>query len=202
MSSLNPTDHPEFSPILEEITDVCVETLVLRGYDRCSLKDLAEACGEHGGFVEEHFKTKQDLCAELLHWYLYRIFTELKSSASLHSNLYSALEGVFYEYIDITVDNRERGRAAKFNVLEDLVAFDPELAARFHEYYQEGLNHLALKFASLAGDLKDPNDALRLMNFCVMVIEGLYVLVRRDFDRESLRQYADVGMAGISTYLK
>lgn len=190
------------SPILEEVMDDCIRVFVLKGLDACSMEDFYEACGPHRAFIEEHFSSKHDFCAAVIFWWLNHVFTELKSTISMHSNLHSAIEAVLYEFIEICVGFRENKHGDKFSVLDNITLFDEELLAKFAIYYQEGVKHFRLKFLDLQSELKNPKDIEKLLIFYVMVLEGLYVLVRRGFSREVLYEYAEMSLHTLEYYEK
>ncbi|WP_208995220.1 TetR/AcrR family transcriptional regulator [Pseudovibrio sp. Alg231-02] len=202
MSQTDPNKPEVLSHIIEEVMDDCIRVFVLKGLQACSMEDFYEACGPHRAYVEEHFTTKQDFCAAVLLWWLNSIFAELKSTISLHSNLHSAIEAVLYEFIDICVGHRESKHGDKFCVLDNMALFDEELLAKFAMYYQEGVKHFRLKFMDLKSELKDPDDIEKLLIFYVMILEGLYVLIRRGFSRNMLFEYADMSLHTLEFYEK
>ncbi len=200
--STDPCKPEVLAHIIEEVMDDCIRVFVLKGLEACSMEDFYEACGEHRAYVEEHFSTKHDFCAAILLWWFNNMFAELKSTASLHSNLRAAVEAVLYEFIDICVGYRENKRGDKFGVLDNMVLFDEELLTKCAMYYQEGVKHLRMKFVDLKSELKDPNDIEKLLIFYVMILEGLYVLVRRGFSRNVLFEYADMSLHTLEFYEK
>jgi AcrR family transcriptional regulator len=115
--------HPQGST-RERILDIALELFVDQGYDKTSLRDIAERLGTTKAALYYHFERKQDILLEL-HLRLHALGREaLEQLESLEDGQAraDAWPGLVDRFIDQVLDNRELVllHQRNYNALEEL----------------------------------------------------------------------------------
>ena len=117
----------------ERILDIALELFTERGYDKTSIRDIAERLGTTKAALYYHFKSKADILLELhlrLHELGERLFAELEALPDGNARA-EAWPGLVDELITAIDDNRE------------LVALHQRNQSAFEELHDSERHHAA-----------------------------------------------------------
>ncbi|SDQ95768.1 hypothetical protein [Pseudovibrio sp. Tun.PSC04-5.I4] len=190
------------SPVLEEVLDDCLKLLLLRGYEEASLEELAVAGGTYKGFILSHFTTKKQFCMAAVKWHFSKNMRQLGAILAIHSEIYSAVEALLYEYIELVTEQCRAGKGILFHSLLDICRLDADLIMTLAEIKRDATERFMLKFIQCEVDLKVPAEAAGLAAFYITVVEGLAVQARAGMSSNSLYQTADFSLVVLGRRLK
>jgi AcrR family transcriptional regulator len=170
------------------------------GYHGASLDDIAQAAGISKALIYEHFESKRDLHASLVHAHVAEIFRRLERNAEAGTSGEERLRGGIDAFLSFVEEHREawralfrdaadpevadiieRVQAQATNVIATLIAADPEAPhadARAIEIHAQLLSGAVQSLANWWDDHQDvPRHELveRAMEFCWKGIEALRV---------------------------
>jgi AcrR family transcriptional regulator len=181
-----PQDHGAVAQdTRERILDVALDLFIEKGYDKTSLREIAEKIGFTKAALYYHFPSKQDILMAL-HYRMHGLLEESIVSLGGFSSDPRGWPAVFDSLLDKTLANRklflmhERNRAAFEGMHQE-------------DHHQNSHNDLEVEFRRI---LKDPDISLRdkVRFTCAQsaLLGGLLITSAIDMPASSLDELADL----------
>jgi AcrR family transcriptional regulator len=134
----------------EVILAAAEEVFAARGYHGASLDDIAQAAGISKALIYEHFASKRDLHASLLHAHVAEIFRRLQANAEAGTTGEERLRGGIDAFLGFVEEHREAWRA----LFRD--AADPEVGDLLQRVQAQATGVIAALIAADPGARQDP----------------------------------------------
>jgi AcrR family transcriptional regulator len=134
----------------EVILAAAEEVFAARGYHGASLDEIAHTAGISKALIYEHFASKRDLHASLLHAHVAEIFRRLQANAETGTTGKERLRGGIDAFLGFVEEHREAWRA----LFRD--AADPEVADLLQRVQAQATGVIAALIAADPGARQDP----------------------------------------------
>jgi AcrR family transcriptional regulator len=134
----------------ELILAAAEEVFAARGYHGASLDEIAQTAGISKALIYEHFASKRDLHASLLHAHVAEIFRRLQANAEAGTTGEERLRGGIDAFLGFVEEHREAWRA----LFRD--AADPEVADLLQSVQAQATGVIAALIAADPGARPDP----------------------------------------------
>ncbi|MES0871682.1 TetR/AcrR family transcriptional regulator [Pseudovibrio sp. SCP19] len=202
MSSDEPFDPAIPIPELENLFDASIRVFLRNGIVTATMDDVAEAVGVSTKTLNAAFGSKRELAVSALRWYYLKYSQQMQSVMAMHSDAYSALQGVLMEFTELCCDDLKAEKGLFWPTLVDLGYVDESLWAEFQNLQFDWEDQIRDKLTQCQDELKSPEDIEILTAYFIMVFEGLYELVKFGTPREKLFALIDVTLEVLGSRMK
>ena len=202
MSSDEPVKPVLPIPELESLFDTSIRVFLRNGIVTATMEDVAEAIGVSPKTLQVVFGSKQELAVAALRWYYLKYSQQMQSVMAMHSDIYSALQGVLLEFTELCCDDVKAGKGLFWPTLVDLGYVDESLWKEFQNLQFDWEDQIRDKLTQCRDELKTPEDIEVLTSYFIMVFEGLYELVKFGTPREKLYELIDVILEVLACRMK
>ena len=134
----------------DSILAAAEEVFAARGYHGASLEEIAHAAGISKALIYEHFDSKRELHASLLHAHVAEIFRRLQANAETGATGEERLRGGIDAFLGFVEEHREAWRA----LFRD--ATDPEVADLIERVQAQATGVIAALIAADPDARPDP----------------------------------------------
>lgn len=202
MEKISAPREQQLSPQLELALDRCIEVIVRRGLRNTKIHDLAQASPVARDFLLENFESTKEFCAAVLQWYFAKVLRQLSSVSAMHNGIYTTVQNVLYEFIDMRVQMHQANMGRFFALLKDVAVMDQELAEELTTLRQSAVEALIAKFAACQVEFKTGTDLVALSVFYITVLEGMLEEIRFGATEQQLYDAADTSLLVLQAHLK
>jgi TetR/AcrR family transcriptional repressor of nem operon len=181
--------------------DAAVDCFWMRGYERTSVRDLAEAMGIGGASLYNAYGDKRALFARSLERYANRSMRERIARLEADHRPKEAMVAFIEEIIDRSLKDPDRKGCLLINSALDVAPHDAEIGAVVSGYLEEirAFFHRNLVAARKAGQVPKRIDADSVSSHLLGVVAGIRVLARTGAKRRQLEDVARPALALLET---
>lgn len=202
---MRPCDEIEagnVSPRVETLFDQCVKVFLLKGYETCTLEDIAEASGCSLDCVKEHFSGKPQLTAAAMRWYYIKYSRNMRTEMAMHQDIYAAMEAVLFTFIGISCDQIHAKKGLLVRTFIDISYVDDFVRKTFEDLQDDWEFQITDKFNQCRMELKEDADIEVLAHYFLTVIEGLYELIKYGTPCEIMYKVAELSLGVLEQNMK
>jgi AcrR family transcriptional regulator len=176
------------APLRREAILVAAEEVFARsGYHRASLDDIAQAAGISKALIYEHFASKRELHASLVHAHVEEIFRRLQANHEAGTTGEERLRGGIDAFLAFVEEHRDAWRA----LFRD--ASDPEVSDMIERVQAQGTAVIA---GLIAADPDAPHDHPRTIEMHAALLSGaVQSLANWWHEHQDVPRHALVGRA-------
>lgn len=181
----------------ERAIDAAVDCFWMHGYEKTSVRDLAEAMGIGGTSLYNAYGDKRALFARSLERYAERSMRERIARLESGHRPKEAIAAFVDEIVERSLKDPDRKGCLLINSALDVAPHDAEIGAVVSGYLDEirGFFHRNLIAARKAGQVPKTIDADSIATHLLGVIAGIRVLARTGASRRRLEDVARPALA-------